>query len=248
MVRFFVSPPDISGDAIRLAPGDSAHIRSLRLRPDERFIVCDGSGTDYVCRLDETGAGAKSRDSRAIIEGAEPSAGEPTVRCTAYIAYAKGDRLDYAVQKSVELGVGDIVLYPSARCVSAPGDVPKRVSRLLRISLETAKQCGRGRVPSVTAADSFESAIAAAGRGARHLPLFFYELEKESNLKRALEGRGEFATASIVTGPEGGFEPFEAELAVSRGLLPVSLGPRILRCETAPVAALAAIMHHTGNL
>jgi len=340
MIRFFVAPSDVSGGLIRLCEEDAAHIRSLRLRPGEPFTVCDGMGVDYACHLGERGDGSVAQ----IVE-ARPSRGEPSVACVVYIAFAKGERLDYAVQKSVELGAYGIVLFPSERCVSAPGDVAKKIARLQRIALETAKQCGRGRVPVVRAAGSFASAIAEAvggreqftihnaqctigdgergggqftmhnaqctigdgergggqfiihnaqctigdgERGGCGLPLFFYECEEELHLKQVLEqwlsaapregalgrsggqftmhnaqctigdvGRGggdrygagrELGTVAIVTGPEGGFTPQEAEAARSAGLFAVSLGPRILRCETAPVVALAAVMLYTGNL
>jgi len=314
MIRFFVSPSDISGGLIRLCAEDAVHIHSLRLRPGELFTVCDGEGVDYICRLGKRIAlrrelrgerGARGADSgarrarRDFVEdrdewklgdggsarrarresGAEreerkvedrgaiaeivetrPSLGEPSVACGVYIAFAKGDRLDYAVQKSVELGARDIVLFQSDRCVSIPDDIPKKIARLQRIALETAKQCGRGRVPEVTAAGSFSAAVAQAARAG--LPMFFYECENELHIKQLLEQRGggnsEFGirnseslslnTVSIVTGPEGGFEPYEAELAQSMGLIAVSLGPRILRCETAPVVALAALMLYTDNL
>ena len=314
MIRFFVSPSDISGGLIRLCAEDAVHIHSLRLRPGELFTVCDGEGVDYICRLGKRIAlrrelrgerGARGADSgarrarRDFVEdrdewklgdggsarrarresGAEreerkvedrgaiaeivetrPSLGEPSVACGVYIAFAKGDRLDYAVQKSVELGARDIVLFQSDRCVSIPDDIPKKIARLQRIALETAKQCGRGRVPEVTAAGSFSAAVAQAARAG--LPMFFYECENELHLKQVLEQRGggnsEFGirnselpclnTVSILTGPEGGFEPYEAALAQSAGLIAVSLGPRILRCETAPVVALAALMLYTDNL
>ena len=279
------------------------HIRSLRLRPGEPFIVCDGGGTDHVCILGGKGgviaglesefgsgpdghaAGALRRDSGgslAMIVESRPSAGEPMVKCTVYIAFAKGGRLDYAVQKSVELGAYEIVLYPSERCVSIPGDTGKKIARLQKIAFETAKQCGRGRVPVVTAADSFIDAVDGASYklknangkfsenndAAGNLSIFCYEGEKEKGLKQVLEqydymrpgknGGGEttgsadsrdiFGSISIMTGPEGGFSPEEAELARSAGMAAVSLGPRILRCETAPAAVLAAIMFHTGNM
>jgi len=251
-MRFFVTPSDIFGGLIRLGADDAEHIRSLRLRPSEMFVVCDGEGTDYICRLGERGD-----CSFAEIVDSRRSAGEPAVDCSVYIAFAKGDRLDYAVQKSVELGAREIILFRSERCVSVPGDMTKKTSRLSRISLETAKQCGRGRVPEVMAADSFESAVRRAALA--DLPLFFYECEEKRSLRDALDvinkgtiktgtKTGDSSSVSIVTGPEGGFEPREAEFAQSAGMLTVSLGPRILRCETAPAAALAAIMFHTGNL
>ena len=242
MTRFFTTPSDISDGVIRLSAEDAAHIRSLRLQPSDVFIVCDGSGSDYICRL---GARVSAGSIAEIIE-TRLSRGEPTVACDVFIAHAKGDRLEYAAQKSIELGARSITLFPSARCVSLPGDIAKKVTRLQRIAHETAKQCGRGRIPEVMAANSFSEAIGQASRAG--LPLFFYECEKELHLKQALEQSGGISTVSIVTGPEGGFEPNEAELARSSGMSAVTLGPRILRCETAPAAALAAVMYHTGNM
>jgi 16S rRNA (uracil1498-N3)-methyltransferase len=254
MIRFFASQTDISNDTIRLSAEDSDHIRALRLRPDELFIVCDGEGLDHICRLVTRGGGGNRTgdgshpESGSIAEIVEtrPSRGEPTVECSVYIALAKGDRLEYAVQKSVELGAYDIVLFPSERCVSPPGDITKKITRLQKIALETAKQCGRGRIPEITSADSFEAAVRQAVSAA--LPLFFYECEDKLHLKQALGRYTGAGPVSIVTGPEGGFEPHEAEFARSAGMLAVTLGPRILRCETAPAAVLAAVMYHTGNL
>ena len=297
MVRFFVAPQDITGGSVHLNPDDAAHIRSLRLRPGELFTVCDGEGLDYICHL-----GMKGDSSIASVIESHPSPGEPSVDCTVYIAFAKGDRLDYAVQKCVELGAYGVVLYPSARCVSVLGDSHKKTARLQRIALETAKQCGRGRVPVVSAVGSFEEAVDSACGGLRsgniveavyegslasseapgHLDLFCYEEEKDRRLKQALDEHfvntvsssrsigqcyeaatgatwdigairtegaiGVIGAVSVMTGPEGGFEPSEASYAVSAGMVAVSLGPRILRCETAPVAALAAVMFCTGNM
>ena len=241
MTRFFASPADISNGTIRLAEEDAAHIRSLRLRPAELFVVCDGVGSDHICRLGERGDNPVAEIIRT-----QPSRGEPSVACDVYIALAKGDRLDYAAQKSVELGARSVVLFPSARCIAVPGDISKKTARLQRIALETAKQCGRGRIPEVAAVSSFETAIGLAARAG--LPLFFYECEEDFHLKQALGQSGTISTVSIVTGPEGGFEPYEADIARSAGMRAVTLGPRILRCETAPAAVLAAVMYHTGNL
>ena len=244
MIRFFVEPQNISGNMAQLSAEDAEHLRSLRLRPSEQFIVCDGAGSDYICRLIEK-TGEAPCPTAEIFE-TQPSQGEPSIKCNVYIAFAKGDRLDYAVQKSVELGAHDIVLFASERCVSIPGDMTKKIARFQRIAQETAKQCDRGRVPEVSAMSSFTAAIEQAARAG--LPLFLYECEEKLHLKQALEQSGEIRTVSIVTGPEGGFEPHEAENAVSAGMVAVTLGPRILRCETAPAAALTAVMFYTGNL
>jgi len=258
MTRFFADKSEISDKDITLNAQDTAHIRSLRLRPDELFIVCDGEETDYVCKLLGT-ADIKSlaKEKCAIAEIVEKrrSKGEPTIKCSAFIAYAKGDRLDYAVQKSVELGVYEINLFPSERCVSVPNDTEKKIARFQKISLETAKQCNRGIVPVVNAAKSFKEAVALAIKA--DMPLLPYECEDRLGLKKALEqglkGKASYEKSqakvvSIMTGPEGGFSEKEAEYAVENGMLAVTLGSRILRCETAPAAVLAAIMYHTENL
>ena len=240
MTRFFAEPKDIYDNEIQLCAEDAEHIRALRLRPDELFVVCDSAGSDHICRL-----GRSVNDVAEIVE-TRLSRGEPSVECSVYIALAKGDRLEYAVQKSVELGASDIKLFLSERCVSKPGDITKKNARLQKIALEAAKQCGRGRIPNVMAILSYTSAIMQAASAG--LPLFLYEFENNLHLKEALEQTEKARTISIVTGPEGGFEPHEAEIAKSSGMVSVTLGPRVLRCETAPVAALAAVMFHTGNL
>jgi 16S rRNA (uracil1498-N3)-methyltransferase len=239
--RFFTLQNNIvDGEIIRLGADDFSHIRALRLRPSELFIVCDGEGTDYVCRLGERG------DDVAVVVESRRTLGEPDIACGIYLAYTKGDRLDFAVQKSVELGAREIVLFPSERCIAVPGDASKKAARFQRISLEAAKQCGRGRVPEVIISNSFEDAVSKASLA--NLPLFCYEDEKQRSLKSVLESySGEFETVSIVTGPEGGFSPQEAKLAAERGMISVTLGARILRCETAPIAAIAALMYHCGD-
>jgi len=245
MTRFFVSSDKVSENTINLGKEDSEHIRSLRLRPGELFIISDGCLNDYICCLSNDNSDATATVAKVVER--RVCANEPTVKCTNYIAYSKGDRLDYAVQKSVELGVYEIVLYESVRCVAVPNNVPKKIARLQKIALETAKQCGRGIVPKVSSAENFESVITAASASAA-LSLFFYEYESSVHLKDVLEENNELQSVAIITGPEGGFEPHEAEFAKNAHVHTVSLGPRILRCETAPVVALTAVMYHTENL
>jgi len=251
MIRFFAEAQDISTGTIKLSADDSKHIRTLRLRPDEFFIVCDGTGSDYICKLGERSDGTYAK----IIEK-QNSPGEPSVVCRVFIAYSKGDRLDHAVQKSVELGANEIVLFESERCVAVPKDVPKKISRLQRIALEAAKQSGRGIDPPVSAGGHFKEILNDAINNSS-LSILFYELEDRLHIKDVLQqhfsqsnGHPDHKTKpiSLITGPEGGFEPHEAELAKSKGSKIVSLGPRVLRSETAPVVALAAIMYQTGNL
>ena len=244
MARFFVTASNIFGGIAYLSSEDAGHLKALRIRNGEVFTVCDGSGTDYSCVLNAMNDGG----AEVKILSQAPSVGEPDVKCTVYMAWAKGDKNEHVVQKAVELGASQIVLFPCSRCVSRPDQktVVKKLLRLCKIAEEAAKQCGRGIIPTVTAYDNFDAAMKEAS-GA-DLALFCYEDEQETGLKAVLEKAEAFQTVSVVTGPEGGFEPGEAEFAALCGLRSVTMGKRILRCETAPLCALTAIMYHTGNL
>jgi len=239
MPRFFVPPDAIGETHIRLDPETLAHIRVLRLGPRETFTVSDGAGAEFRCTL--------AGDQAEIIERVENRA-EPKVHCTVYLGFTRGERMDYAIQKSVELGAAAIRLFPASRCVVQYDEkgLQKKLPRWEKIALEAAKQSGRGLVPPVTAASTFSGAMTEAKR--MDCPLFFYENETEQSFRKTLEQRSAFQTASLVIGPEGGFTEEEAVQAKAIGLQVVSLGPRILRAETAPAAALAALLFYTGDL
>jgi 16S rRNA (uracil1498-N3)-methyltransferase len=238
MHRIFASAGDVGGGFVALGERDMAHLRALRIRGGESFVVCDGAGTDYVCRLAETGGDG----ARAEIVQTLPSAGEPAVKATVYLAFAKGERLELAVQKCVELGASAFCLFPCARIVARPGadKLPRRLERLAAISKSAAEQSGRGIIPPVRASGSLEDALREAASA--QLALFLYENETGLGLREALDVSPAPGTLSIITGPEGGFEPGEAAAAKSAGCLTVGLGARILRCDTAPAAALACAM------
>lgn len=244
MARFFIAASNIFGGVAAMSAQDLEHVKALRIRKGESFTICDGEGTDYTCRLSATETG----DTQAEILSVAPSVGEPDVHVTVYAAFSKGDKAETLIQKAVELGAAEIVLFPSKRCVSRPEGAAliKKTARWQKISEEAAKQSGRGRIPRVTVAPSYPAAISQAA--VAELPLFFYEAEERLSLKTVLEGSGSPKTVSIVTGPEGGFDPEEAAMAARAGMRSVRMGPRILRCETAPICALSAVMLHTGNL
>ncbi|HHT16555.1 MAG TPA: 16S rRNA (uracil(1498)-N(3))-methyltransferase [Papillibacter sp.] len=244
MARFFVAATNIFGGVACLSTKEAQHLRVLRIRRGEHFTVCDGQGTDYICRLrsiDEGGAEAE-------IVSTKPSNGEPTVDVAVYAAFSKGDKLETLVQKSVEMGASRIVVFPSARCVSRPSAASSitKTARLQKIAEEAAKQSGRGKVPGVTVSPSFEQAVKSAA--ACDVGLFLYECEKDNDIRSVLRSRADYKTLAIMSGPEGGFAPEEADYAAEQGMLKTGLGPRILRCETAPIAALAAVMYETDNM
>ena len=159
------------------------------------------------------------------------------------------DKTDYIIQKSVEAGAYEICFFSSDRCVARPdeGGRAKKLERWNRISEEAAKQSGRGIIPGVRWIGDFTECLNEAHQ--KDLALFMYETGDREGLQDVLREAGkDIATAAVITGPEGGFARFEADLARITGCRICSMGERILRCETAPVVALSAIMYETGNL
>ena len=232
--RFFVET--IEDNA--LSREQTHHIRRvLRLRVGEYITLCNGKGDQAQAEITAVGDSAVALRVGKI----ERNEAEPSLAVTLYIALAKGERIDYAVQKSVELGAAAIVPFVSARCIGVGGGKP---ARWRRIAESAAAQAGRGVVPPVQEPVSFDRAIALAATAP--LSFFCYELPTGLPLRQALPHNIP-ESAAIVTGPEGGFAPEEAALAAAK-LQTVTLGRRILRCETAPVAALAALMFWSGNL
>lgn len=241
MPRFFVSEQPENG-VLTLRGEDAHHAgRVLRLRPGESVTLCNGKGTDFDCSIETV-----EKDAVVChVRDSHPAETEPRQQLTLFMALPKSDKMDFIVQKAVELGAREIVPYLSKNCVSRPDKTEKKVERWQKIALEAAKQCGRGYLPAVGAVVSFEQAAVQAAQSQN--ALFFYENERQTGLHDALlHGVGE--TVSLMIGPEGGFAPEEAAFAAETGLTSVSLGTRILRCETAPIAALAAVLYAGGNM
>ena len=243
MARFFIAGTNLLNGPTAIIRGrDAEHIQVLRIRPGEDVTICDTEGKDYKCRL------VRANKEEAELEVIEvvPCKGEPSVDVTILCGLPKGDRVDYIIQKSVESGAHGIVFFQSARCIAKPDDPYKKLERWNRISEEAAKQSGRGIIPQVSWAPDYGAVLNTAIH--HELPLFMYETGEREPLNKVLEENKSAKSVSIITGPEGGFEPFEADLARLSGLHICSMGDRILRCETAPVVAVTAVMYATGNL
>ena len=244
MPRFFLSGGStIAGGTAFILGEDAAHAKVLRIRVGDRLVVCDGIGSDHHCTVTRI----TPDEVEADIFESVPCIGEPSVRCTVLAGLPKGDKADTIVQKATECGASEIVFFSCHRCVAKmTGSPEKKVERWQRIAEEAAKQSGRGIIPQV----SYLADIAEAFNKAKEteLPLFMYETGDRVPIREAVEARPGIASAAVITGPEGGFEPYEAELAGIMGIQLCSMGPRIYRCETAPLAALSAIMYATGNM
>lgn len=242
MHRFFVGTSLPVGDDFIIDGTDARHIsKVLRLGAGDEIIVCDKDGTDCECII----SSVSDTEVRAKILSKSHSLTEPEICVTLYQGVPKGDKLDTVTQKSVELGVSAIVPVAMKRSVAIIKDPKKRAERMQKIAREAAKQCQRATVPKVREVMTFADALMAAKDA--DLCLFPYEEEKSVSIKEVLNTAENVQTVSIFIGPEGGFEPSEVELAVKNGFQTVSMGPRILRTETASLAAITAVMYELGD-
>ena len=240
MARFFVNRDKIEENRIIIDGADAHHIaRSLRMAEGDEAVVCDGFGKEYLCTL------TKIRDDECICQINEEisSGAESPVSITLCMAYPKGDKLETVIQKAVELGANKIIPFESSRCIKRPKaeKADKQTARLQRIAEEAAKQCGRAKIPLVTSPMSYRAMLAEAVKS--KISLFCYENEDGFTIKKALSGREIPNSISIIVGSEGGFSSSEAKEAADAGCISVTLGNRILRCETAPDYALSAISY-----
>ncbi len=242
MPRFFVPKKEIGSSFLVLTGENAAHARVLRLKNGDAVTVCDGEGTDYACTVSDTSNGQIC----LVVHREDVSQSEAAVACSVYMAFAKADKFEHVIQKATELGACELVCFPSARCVSRPDEkaLAKKLDRWQKIAASAAEQSGRGRIPKVIALSSYAQALARAAQA--ELAVCFYENEERLTFRAAIEA-APFHTAAILTGPEGGFEPEEIRQAAEAGLKICTLGSRILRCETAPLCALSALMYATGE-
>ena len=240
MPRFFTN--EIDENNITLTGSDAVHVgRSLRMKPGEPLTVCCG-GIDYNCEISEI----TSDTVYLSLKEKVVCAAEPNIEVTLFQAVPKMDKLEYIIQKSVELGVSRIVPMLTRRCVSRPDerDFAKKLARLNKIAAEAAKQSGRGIIPQVTPIVSYKRALEMMKELDRNVLLY----EEEGGVSFGEVDLTGAKTVGLVIGSEGGFDREEAEACTAVGAAQVWLGKRILRCETAPITALSILMFLTNNM
>ena len=242
MTRFFVESGEMAADQMRLTGENAQHAKVLRLKAGEEVLVCDGTGQECLCRVTAFDSGALALE---VMERRDVAT-EAAVDVSVYMAFPKSDKLEHVIQKATELGACEIVAFPSARCISRPDEksLKKKLERWQKIAASAAEQSSRGRIPQIRVVASYATALAEAAQADK--ALMFYENEHATTLRMALES-GPFRTVSLLTGPEGGLEEKEVEQARKAGLQVCTLGRRILRCETAPLCALSAVMYAAGE-
>lgn len=241
MHRFFVLPEELAGERVPLTGEVLHHLATvLRMRPGEELELLDGNGLICHCRI----VSLARQQGEARVLGRRRAEEQP-FPVQLLQALPKGDKLDLVLQKGTELGIHRFVPVLTGRSIPVrdPSREEKRLLRWRRIVREAARQCRRPIIPEVAAPCSLKTAMAGVGEGLR-LVLW----EEESRPLADLLGAARPAGVTILVGPEGGFAAAEIQLAAAAGFVPVRIGPRILRSETAGFAAAAIVQYVYGDL
>ena len=244
MPRFFTK--DIENNKAYIKDEDAKHIKKvLRMKIGESIDICDTNGYDYIGTINELS------DNFVCVNLNEkmPSKSEPSINLTLYQAMPKGDKMEFIIQKATELGIVKIVPVISKFCVSRPDEksAKKKTERYQRIAFEAAKQSQRGLIPIIENQISFNEALCQMEKSKGSM--IFYE-KATNSFKNAINisTENQNKNISIMVGSEGGFSEEEISQAIEKNIQIISLGNRILRCETAPLTAIGCIMYETGNI
>ncbi len=236
MHRFYTEPELVHENSLTVLGDEAKHIKNvLRMQTGDEFIAFDGTGYDYVCRI--TGVGTQI-DAQVLRK--ELNKTEPGIKVTLYQAYPKSAKMEEIVHKAIELGAYGIIPFISHRCVKRP----EESSRLRRVALSAVKQCGRSVLPAVADVLRFDDALKLMKTHDKLIVC--WEEERDMPLKAALLG-GE-RDIGVVIGPEGGLEEAEVKRMREAGGVSVTLGPRIMRTETAGIAVMAAVFYDKGQM
>lgn len=209
------------------------------MQAGDGLLVCDGEGKDYECRIADM---SREEISLEILD-IKNSASELKKRIYLFQGLPKSDKLELIIQKAVELGVYEIIPTVTSRCIVKidPQKEDKKISRWQGIAEAAAKQSGRGIIPGVKKQMSFKDALEYASElGATLIP--YERAEDMEATRRVIASLWDKESVAVFIGPEGGFEEKEIQLAVEKGALPLTLGKRILRTETAGLAILSVLM------
>jgi len=244
MARSYVSQPRIENGILRVEGDEVRHIRRvLRLRAGDEIVVFNGLGKEYEGKIVEEGASSVV----IMIQNILSSKKESPLEITLAQSLLKGEKMDYLIQKATELGVKGILPFFSSRSVPLleKSRRLRRYHRWEKIAIEASKQCGRGVIPRIEPLqDYYEMLQNISGD---FLRLILWEKEG-ARLKGLLEGSKDKRKIFFIVGPEGGLSHEEVELAKEKGFIPVTLGKRVLRSETASLCALSILQYAWGDI
>ncbi|MBU0573959.1 MAG: 16S rRNA (uracil(1498)-N(3))-methyltransferase [Candidatus Margulisiibacteriota bacterium] len=241
MRRFFIDKESICGPTVHIKGGDYNHIKNvLRYKPEDTIYLIDSLGQRHTASIKEI----TNHSLVCQIEKTERPARAKGPIVTIAQAIPKGKKMDLIVQKATELGAANIIPMTTERTiVKLDGKEEKKLSHWQKIAKESSQQCGRDFIPSTEKIQSFDEVIAQAKE--YDLSIIPWECEENAGLKSLLQEGKPRSLFSVlfVIGPEGGFSVSEVEKARQAGIMPVSLGKRILRTETVAMAVLAMLIY-----
>ncbi len=243
--RFFVQKSGFEGELVRLSPEQAHQVcHVLRLTPGDSIIVLDDNGTEY----DVTLTAVRLPETVGRITGRQPARGEPQAKLTLFQSLLAREKFEWVLQKATEVGVTQFAPVLTERSIVRARLIEgKKLDRWRRIVTEAAEQSHRGRVPTLDQTITFGEAISRLRDFDR--ALIAAPSPKAVSLPDALRDLGRGAVSiGLMIGPEGGFSDAEVNLAWETGAIPIHLGPRILRTETAAVVASALILYELGDM
>lgn len=239
MDRFYVTGKPILGGDIRFSPTQARQItRVLRMGIGSRVLTFNGTGREWEVEI----VAASPRQVVGRVVSERSAVRESALRVVLVQGLLKGPKMDFLIQKATEMGVAEVVLVTTRRTVAEGSG---KVARWGRIAIEAAEQSGRLTLPRITGPHPLEGYVTRPGSGTA---LVLWEGERVGTLGALLDQMPPPDEVKIVVGPEGGLEMDEVALLTAAGFVPVSLGPRTLRAETAAVAALAILQYRWGDL
>ncbi|MEO8574425.1 MAG: 16S rRNA (uracil(1498)-N(3))-methyltransferase [Pyrinomonadaceae bacterium] len=240
MRRFYAPPESFDGQIVKLAVEETRHLRDvLRIKAGENAQVFDGNGREFLVEVESIG----NRETLLkIMKEIDAPAPESDLDLTLVACVYKNDKFDLVIQKAVELGVARLAPVVSFRSEVNLQATAKRTERWRRIALEATKQCERAKLMRVDEPLPFEDVIAGV-RSDSGLLLMFSEKGG-----KGIPEKAEQQKITALVGPKGGWEDSEIELAETRGFVPVKLGRRIMRAETAAITFAALLQHRFGDL
>lgn len=246
MNKFFINPENKIEDKIYITGSDVNHIKNvLRLPVGKEILINDGQGHDYQCIIREINT--DKIITQIVSEWFNST--EPIIETVLFQSIIKGEKMEFVIQKCVEIGVTKIVPIITERCVvklESENKINKKLERWQKISESASKQSKRGIIPKVSKPLLFSQAVEQA-KSTLTYSCIPYEDEKTYALKSYLATLENVQSIGIFIGPEGGFTKEEIQCAIHQGMTPITLGKRILRSETAGLVTLANIMYEMGD-
>lgn len=240
MLRLFLPPEELLAEHIIITGDQARHLTLvLRVKPSDMISVLNGSGYEYECRI----VSVHKKEVKAEVINKVPYSAESPVSITVAQGISKGERMDIVIQKSTELGATMIVPIISERTQVKN---TQKVERWRKIALSAAQQSGRDKIPEINEPVQLEEYMDSIAPGSSGI--IFFEEKRERNLKNVLSDFKGIKEITILIGPEGGFTKEEVAAAIEKGFVEASLGPRILRTETAPITALSIIQYELGDM